>query len=82
LLALSNAVDSQDSPNQFAFIFCDKKMKPQRTVNMKPLKEYAANLSINSVLREVILQEEDQLGAAQFVDRLPLYLRLILRKKL
>jgi hypothetical protein len=56
-------------------------MEPKKTVKMKRLKEYSVNLPAESILREVLLQEEDELSASQFVDRIPLYLKLAIRNK-
>jgi hypothetical protein len=50
-------------------------------LNMILLKRFAAaNLNRRSALREVLLQEKDQIPAGEFLARLPVYLALLRRE--
>ena len=47
-----------------------------KTVNIKPLKDFAFSKMPKSALREVLLMESDTLDIATFLARLPVWLQL------
>ena len=45
-------------------------------LNIKKLKDFAATMPRNSVLRDILLSETDEIDVSIFLDRLPIWLRL------
>jgi len=55
----------------------------KKTVNVRPLKVFAAEKLPDSSLRDVLLSEmQDELNIADFLTMVPIYLRLSRRIKL
>ena len=50
-----------------------------KSIDIKPLKEFAYNLPKSSVLREILLSEKDQLTTEEFVSKMEIWLKLLNR---
>ncbi|MCS4538988.1 MAG: hypothetical protein HYY67_09045 [Thaumarchaeota archaeon] len=52
-----------------------------RRINIRPLKELATKiLPKDSVLREIILGDKDELGAEEYIAKVDIWLRLLGRE--
>jgi len=49
----------------------------RRVIEIRKLKDFALKLPPNSILREILLLEDDELDVHTFLARMPIWLKLI-----
>ncbi|MEM3421037.1 MAG: hypothetical protein QW835_02550 [Candidatus Hadarchaeum sp.] len=48
-------------------------------VSLAPLKQFAASLPVSSLLREILLSDDDEVEAREFLGRVQVWLQLLRR---